>query len=55
MNIIEDAKKIAKLIAETQTEKKGDLLIEVANQLAKRTQHYTSSIIYRAGEIYNQE
>lgn len=55
MNIVKDAKKIATLIETTKTEDRGFLLKEVANQLAKKSQHYTSSIIYHAGEIYNKE
>ena len=49
-----DAQKIANLVAKTDIERRGDLFTEVANRLAKKSQHFTSAFFYEAGKRYNE-
>jgi len=47
------AQKIANLVEKTNTEDRGDLLLEVAAKLEQKSQHFTSAIFYAAGNKYN--
>lgn len=49
----QEAAKIAELICTTRTEKRGDLMILVAKELAKHGLHSTASIFQQIGKMFN--
>ena len=44
---------IAHALIETETEKRGDLLIKVAQELREHGQAFTGTLIDSVGKIYN--
>lgn len=49
----EDAERIANIIMDTNTDDRGDLLLQVAAILRSNEQGYTASLFRTIGNIYN--
>ena len=52
MNLEEQAKKISKLIAEVDTDHRGNLLVLVGNDLRLQAQGFTGNLIRSTGYEY---
>jgi hypothetical protein len=51
-DLVSDAKKIAGLIANTDTDDRGVLLSHIATLLRGQAQYYTATVIYKAATEY---
>lgn len=49
----EDAERIANIIMDTNTDDRGDLLLQVSDILRANSQGYTAALFKSIGDIYN--
>lgn len=52
--LMDEAEKIAELIASTEENYKGHMLIEIGEQLISKSHRFLGELLIRAGQEYNR-